>query len=264
MTDDNLQVLRDRLELRGRQLHTVHRISAALASQNDVRSILRQTLDFSLDTVDADAGSLLLFNKEKRKLVFEYVVGKTELIGQEIDPEDNVGKAATVFRSGETLITVDTHKEDYNRDFDNSTGYKTQSIITIPLKNLGGKPLGVMQALNKKHGHFNAEDQELLEIVCSLAATSIMNARLAEEAQLAAVARALGDLSHDIKNALTPIESMIDTIVDAYVEPMYQTIDTLLPEWKAQAPTIAATFQDIVDPLRYFYPEMKGSVKDGC
>ncbi len=90
---------------------------------------------------------------------------------------------------------------------------------------MGGKPLGVMQALNKTEGHFDEEDQELLEIVSSLAATSIVNARLAEEAQLAAVARAVGDLSHDIKNALTPVESMIDTTVEAFFEPMYQALD---------------------------------------
>jgi len=263
--EPTLEQLRVALEARDRQLHTVHRISAALASQSDVRSILRQTLLVSLETVDADAGSLLLYNEEKRHLVFEYVVGKTELLGREIDPvTDITGKAATVFRTGEPLITVDTHKENYNRDFDDSVGYITHSIVTIPLKNFGGTPLGVLQALNKRHGHFDASDLELLEIVSSLAATSIMNARLAQEAQLSAVARALGDLSHDIKNALTPIETMVDTTVESFIMPMYGQLDTMMPLWKAEAPNVANAVEQIIAPLQHWYPEVKTSVKDGC
>ena len=263
--EESTQELRERLELRERQLHTVHRISAALASQSDLRSILKQTLDVSLQTADADAGSLLLYDKDKKRLVFEYVVGKTELLGREIDPEaDLTGKAATVFRTGEALITLDTHKEEFNRSFDTATGYSTHSIITIPLQNQGGRPLGVLQALNKRHGHFDEDDQELLEIVSSLAATSIVNAFLAEEAQLAAVARAVGDLSHDIKNALTPIESMIDTTVDAFITPMYEDVDKQMPDWQIRAPDVAHAVENVISPLRYWVPEVQGSVKDGC
>ena len=222
---ESMQGLRERLELRERQLDAVHSISEALASQSDVRSVLRETLRVVLQSVDAEGGSILLYDKEKRRLVFDYVEGKTELLGREIDPETDItGKAATVFRTGEFIITSDAHAGNYNRKFDNDTGFRTRSIITVPLKHLGGTPIGVMQAVNKRHEQFTRADQELLEIVSSLAATSIMNARLAEEAQLAAVARAVGDLSHDIKNALTPIEFMVDTTVEAFIEPMYETM----------------------------------------
>ena len=260
------QELRRKLDLRERQLHTVHEISSALASQTDVNSILRETLRISLKTVCADAGSLLLYDAEKKKLVFEFIVGgSASLMGVEIDPETDLnGKASTVFRTGQTIITLDTVKSGYNPTFDQKTGYKTSSLITVPMQNMGGKPLGVMQALNKTEGHFDEEDQELLEIVGSLAATSIVNAKLAEEAQLAAVARAVGDLSHDIKNALTPVESMIDTTVEAFFEPMYESLDRQKPEWKAQSPQLATEIMDEIEPLRAWYPEMQSSVKDGC
>jgi signal transduction histidine kinase len=265
MTQESIQVLRERLELRERQLEAVHSISEALASQSDVHSVLRETLRVVLQSVDAEAGSLMLYDKEKRRLVFEYVEGKIELLGREIDPEtDLTGKAATVFRTGQSIITSSTYAENYNSRFDRDTGFKTQSIITVPLKHLGGSPIGVMQALNKRHERFTQADQELLEIVSSLAATSIMNARLAEEAQLAAVARAVGDLSHDIKNALTPIESMVDTTVETFIEPMYQTMDEFMPDWQKKAPEVAHSVQNVVEPLRFWYPEVQSSVKDGC
>ncbi len=264
MAEETIETLRQHLELRQRQLDTVHRISAALSSKSDVDSLLRETLRVSLDTVDADAGSLLLYNPERRKLVFAHVIGKTELLGQEIDPQDQAGKAAAVFRTGQSLLTADTSTEGYDPRFDTATGYKTHNILTVPLMNLGGAPIGVMQALNKRHGSFNEEDQELLEIVSSLAATAIMNARLAEEAQLAAVTRAVGDLGHDIKNALTPIETLVDTTVEVFIEPMFAELDRLEQQMQAVRPDYAEALHEKTASLRTWYPEARGSVKDGC
>ena len=48
---ESMQALEKRLDLRDRQLHTVHEVSSALASQTDLTSILRETLRVSLKTV---------------------------------------------------------------------------------------------------------------------------------------------------------------------------------------------------------------------
>ena len=260
--EQQLYSIKQRLEMRERQIEAVHRISAALYLKNDLDSLLRETLHVALETVEADAGSILLFEREKRKLVFHYVVGAkaAELMGGEIDPDDEHANAAAAFRSGQTVLTHDPRAGTYNPRIDRETGFKTKSLVTVPLKSLGGEPIGVMQALNKRHDHFGEEDKELLEIVGSLAATSIVNARLAEEAQLAAVARAVGDLGHDIKNAMTPIETMVDTTIESFIEPMYAEIDAL-----AQSPPTDA--QDVANAtlsLRDWYPEMRVAVKDGC
>lgn len=257
--------LQARLSYRERQLAAVHRVSAALFQQIELEALLRQTLLVSLDTVGADAGSILLYDAERRRLVFRHVVGKTELIGREIDPtQDRTGKAATVFREGRSLITEDAPAQGHNVSFDADTGYRTRTILTVPLRNLGGDPVGVLQALNKHSGRFDDDDRELLEIVGDLAATSIVNARLAEEAQLAAVARAVGDLGHDIKNALTPVQTMVDTTVDAFATPMFGDIDALLGILRERDPLLAERLALSVEPLRAWIPEMRASVADGC
>src|SRR5260221_6093027 len=93
-----IDALRHRLSLREGQLKAVHNISAALFSRGDLDELLRDSLCVLLQTVNADAGSILLYDKEKRKLVFRYVIGTaaSKLTGGEIDPEDPVGKAAAV------------------------------------------------------------------------------------------------------------------------------------------------------------------------
>ena len=98
----DLETIKQRLEMRERQIDAVHRISAALYSKNDLDALLRETLRVALETVEANAGSILLFDREKRKLVFRYVMGEkaAELVGVEIDPEDGRAKVAAAFRSG--------------------------------------------------------------------------------------------------------------------------------------------------------------------
>src|ERR1700722_14573176 len=111
MTEETLTELQNRLENRERQIAAMHRISAALFSKTDTDSLLRETLTVALETVDADAGSLLLFDPQRGKLVFRYVIGEAAatLRGREIDLIEHASsKAATVFRTGEPSITSDT------------------------------------------------------------------------------------------------------------------------------------------------------------
>lgn len=263
MTEESLYAVLQRLDLRERQIKAMHRISAALTSKNALDTLLRETLHVSLETVDAEAGSILLYDKERDKLVFRYVIGKTELIGQVIDRNDRVAKAAAVFRTGVSQLIEDTRTDVHNTSFDRATGFQTKNILTVPLKKPGGDPIGVMQALNQRRGHFNVEDQELLEIVSGLASTYIVNASLAEEAQLAAVARAVGDLSHDIKNALTPIVTGLETLT-ILVDSMYAEMDTTLTQLEAENPEQVARLWNAASFFRELYPEMESGILDGC
>ncbi len=263
--DEDLEILRQRLEMRERQIDAVHRVSAALFSKGDLDSILRETLHVGLEVMGAPVGSILLYDKDRRRLIFRYVVGKSALIGLEIDPEEDInGKAATAFRTGKSLLTINTRTESYNARFDRAMGFHTESIMTIPLKIMGGETIGVMQALNKAGSEFSEDDQELMEIVGSLAATSIMNFRLAEEAKLAAVARAMGDLGHDIKNSLTPVETTVSTTLDAFVFPLFEDIENIDLNESASVEECHERVLSLMEPLREWIPEMQQAMADGC
>lgn len=260
-----IEFLRKRLEMRDRQIEAMHQIGLALYTQKDMDSMIRETLLFALPTVESDAGSILLYDRDRKRLVFRYVLGNPELVGQDIDPEEDInGRASTVFRTGQSLLTTNTQQEGYNPRFDDKTGFRTRSILTVPLKNIGGETIGVLQALNKRNGDFDEDDLELLEIVGGLAATTLANFRMAEEAQLAAIARAVGDLGHDIKNALTPIETTIDTTVDAFLTPLFEEIDALSPDHVYSVEEYQAKVLRALDPLRDWCPEMLTALKDGC
>ena len=80
-------------------------------------------------------------------------------------------------------------------------------MISLPLKQWKGDPIGVLNVLNKRSGSLDEGDLALLTIVSAFAALAIRQARLYEEAKLGEVVRLIGNIGHDLKNFLQPIVS---------------------------------------------------------
>src|SRR5690349_6197253 len=177
------------------QMNAIHRISSALFAQADVDTMLKETLEVSMQTADADAGSILLYDRNSKQLIFRHALGPegAKLVGRPVNL-DGTGKAATVFKTGKSDISVE--------GFDQPTDIvdPTRSTLTTAIKNFGGQPIGVVQVLNKRNGLFDNRDRELLEIVAAMAATVIDNAQRAEERKQAALARILMYVGHQLKN----------------------------------------------------------------
>jgi len=74
------------------------------------------------------------------------------------------------------------------------TGYQTRTILAVPLKNVGGHIIGVFEVMNKDHGAFDAEDEGILQLLGSLAASAIENAQLYEKTVIRAHSDSLTEL----------------------------------------------------------------------
>lgn len=103
-------------------------------------------------------------------------IGQTEIrvpVGRGI-----VGQVAL---TGAPLNISDAYaSEKFNPEIDGITRFKTKSILAVPLKNVNGNIIGVFEVLNKRHGPFNEEDEGILQLLSSLAASAIENAQLYE------------------------------------------------------------------------------------
>ncbi len=244
--------LRDVLDARNRQIAAVHMVSRLLSSSVDLEDRLRNVLTVSLAAVGAVAGTIYLHRPEDDALVFRYVVGDkaAELTGHVMNAE--TGVAGRVFRSGRSQIT--NHPEDaveHDREIERRTGFVTTSLITVPLKYQAGRSLGVMQLLNKQESEFDQNDLEVLEIVASVAAAAIETAQLAREAQTAAIAHAVGELSHDIKNKIAPIVMGL-YVLRPDLDAMFQELDVLA---RSVSPEVAARLVEIATTVRQTYGE---------
>lgn len=231
--------LRATLAARNRQIAAVHSISRLLSSSLDLDDRLRDILTVSLDAVGAVAGTIFLHRPADESLVFRYVVGAKarELTGQSIPTTS--GLAGAVFRSGTSQITNRPHEAvEHDRELGRRIGFPSETILTVPLRYQAGRPVGVLQVLNKQTGDFDDHDLEVLEIVASVAAAAIETAQLARDAQTAAIAHAVGDLSHDIKNKVGPIVTGVQAL-RADLDAMFAALDP-----RAETPAAAALVRE--------------------
>ena len=237
--DGDVDRLRATLAARNRQIAAVHSISRLLSSSLDIDDRLRDILTVSLDAVGAVAGTIFLHRATDESLVFRYVVGAKadELTGQSIPASS--GLAGAVFRSGRSQITNRPHEAaEHDREVGRRIGFPSETILTVPLRYQAGRPVGVLQVLNKQTGEFDDHDLEVLEIVASVAAAAIETAQLARDAQTAAIAHAVGDLSHDIKNKVAPIVTGIQAL-RADLDAMFAAVDP-----RAETPSAAVIVRE--------------------
>lgn len=263
MSDTSADQLRQLLEQRDRQIAAVHEISSALSARTHLDELLQETLRVSMECVYAQAGSIILHDPDKDKLVFRYVVGggADELIGVELEPDH--GLCGRAFQTGETIISEDvTQDEEHAAEVGESVHYATRNMVTVPLRSVEGKPIGVMQVLNREQGMFDEHDCEVLDILSIQAATAIETHRLYEAARLAVVVNLLGDISHDIKNMITPVQTCAETL-DFMMADMFQGIDTGLDELRAHV-TVREKIEWATGTVRSFYPEATEMFLDGA
>ncbi|MCP4542212.1 MAG: GAF domain-containing protein [Chloroflexi bacterium] len=160
------------------RLDLLNTISAAAVSSLNPDAILYQILDLTCQTLDADRGSILLNNPRTGGLFFAVVTKNTADIprGTNLAPGQSI--AGWVAQHGQSVCVNDVHCDPrwYN-GVDVATGFRTHSLIGTPLV-YHEKVTGVIEIVNKREGEFTDDDLSLLEVVASIAASALENARL--------------------------------------------------------------------------------------
>jgi len=169
-----------RLEQKVRRLSTLIEVNALISSSLNLDQILENVMSISKQVMNADASSLMLIDEKTNELVYEVALGSVgEKLKQEFRLKLGQGIAGTVAQEGTPLLLEDayTHPKFY-RGHDDATGYRTKSMITVPLK-VKERITGVAQVINRLDGDaFDQDDLELFIALCSLAAIAIENAKM--------------------------------------------------------------------------------------
>ncbi|MFN3651098.1 MAG: ATP-binding protein [Armatimonadota bacterium] len=258
-----MESLEARLRRRERELGAIRRITAALYARTHLDDLVRQTLDVAIETVEATGGTIYLHDPKKNVLIFKWVVAAPEIAARlrGMEMPDDKGIAGEVFHTGTGRVTLDVTKDrNHNRGVDQKTQFVTQNIITVPMRSMGGRTIGVAQVLNRREGEFDQDDLEVVEVICAQAASAIETARLYDEARRASVINLIGDISHDVKNLLTPVVTGMQTL-EMMMDSMYEDLDKALP--KVPDP-VRDEVSWAVDGVRGFYQEAMEMVYDGA
>ncbi len=256
-----MDVLAQELAERDAQIEAVRVISAALSQVTMVEELVQKALDVSLECVGAEAGSVILYDRDNDKLVFRYVVGDAAdtLTGMEMEPTQGI--AGAVFQSGEIDVSEDVFsRKEHDTKVEAKIDYLTKNMVTVPLKSAEDKAIGVMQVLNKTEGIFEGSDVAILDILASQIAAALETARLNEEARLGEIVRFIGNLSHDVKNMMTPVQTGAETL--AFIaDDTFEQVDEMVAEWPDKPKEVTL---ETLASLRELLPEMTAMIKSGC
>jgi adenylate cyclase len=154
-------------------------VMCSLAVERDLDVLLQKIMQKTSEVMDADRSTLYLVDEAKQQIWSKVAQGAAI---SEIRVPLGVGIAGHVAKTGETVNIPEAYKDSrFNPEVDRKTGYRTRTILCMPMRNRQGKILGVLQVLNKRKGVFTADDEEMLEAFASQAAIVVQNALLNEE-----------------------------------------------------------------------------------
>jgi len=181
MTAQNGPQSRDFVERRINALKALQDISRTLTSELDLNRLLRKIVHAAVEVLDASTGSLLIWDPTDNSLFFavtEGGEGEGETLKQGRMPADQ-GIAGWIFTHRQPVIIEDVSQDErFFKGIDESLGYRTSSLIGIPLMTKG-EMIGVIEVLNKRSGEkFDEQDLDTLSALAGQAAIAIVNARL--------------------------------------------------------------------------------------
>ena len=225
-----IETLRAALAHRERQIEAIRTISEALFSHSSTDALLHETLSIAMKTIGASAGSMQLHDPTRDVLVFRTVIGLASPQLNNLAVPITDGISGQVFRSGQPDISFDAGTNpNFNRALQERIGFVTRAMISVPIKRRGASPIGVMQVLNFER-QYDVYDVETLEVIAGQTATALEDSRLDQQRRKAAMVNFIGDLSHDIKNMLTPIQTGMWTL-DPMLREMFDDLDRAARDW---------------------------------
>lgn len=151
----------------------VGRTMAVETNLDTLLTIIAKEINIALN---ADRCTVFLLDTEKNELWSKVALGMDL---KEIRFKADRGIAGSVVQTGETINIKNAYNDErFNTEIDLKTGYKTKSILCMPIRNMSHEIIGAFQVLNKKGGHFTRKDEDLLIAIGSSAGIALENAAL--------------------------------------------------------------------------------------
>ncbi|OHS99654.1 GAF domain containing protein [Tritrichomonas foetus] len=155
-------------------------VAQELSSVLDTNTLVRKIMTKAQTFIGADRCSLFLVDKIRGGLWSIVAHGATD----RIHIPEGEGIAGYVAQSGETLNIPDAYNDPrFNSAVDKQTGYRTRSILCVPIKNNDGTIIGCTQMINKLGAtEFVQTDVELMSAFNVFCGIALSNAQLYESA----------------------------------------------------------------------------------
>ena len=167
------------LPIQSDPLVSLVKIGRSINALTDITELLKVIAEETKIAMQADRCTVFLLDKEHNELWSKVALG---MDSQEIRFPADKGFAGYVVRTGESINIEDAYTDDrFNPEVDKETGYKTKTMLCMPIKNNNQEIIGAFQVLNKTIGVFTKNDEDLLVAIGGSASIALENAQLFEQ-----------------------------------------------------------------------------------
>lgn len=129
------------------------KISRSITALTDIDELLRVIAEETKNAIQADRCTVFLWDKDTDELWSKVALGLDS--SQEIRFPADKGLAGYVVKTGETVNIVDAYNDPrFNPEVDTKTGYRTKTILCMPIMNNNREIIGAFQVINKIDGIF--------------------------------------------------------------------------------------------------------------
>lgn len=166
-----------------KRLLSLLRVGQAMAAERDLDKLLSLIKNETELALDADRCTVFIYDRDRNELWSKVATGLDT--SEEIRFPAHLGLAGYVVKTGEILNIKNAYEDPrFNKEIDKKTGYVTQNILCLPMRNRKMEIIGVFQVLNKRGTHFDKVDEDLLTAIATNAGVAIENATLAKEMKI--------------------------------------------------------------------------------
>ncbi len=210
------------------QLRTVLNACKRMTSVGDVISLLELITNEAASLLQADRASIFLLDREKCELwsVITHEEEKRILLF-----DARLGIAGAAAMTGQTINVADAYEHPlFFKEVDQKIGYRTKTLLAVPISNSKGEIIGVGEAINKKVGMFTEEDAEILRSlaahICDATKTTAIDTVLPGQQGNEAGKEIGGEfstrniigMSHRIQAVVRLIDQIRDSSVDVLIQ----------------------------------------------
>lgn len=153
-------------------------LSLEWGESSDTTALLEKMAEAATRLFRCDRATIFLWDRSAKQLVGRPALGLPD--NRLVIPQD-AGVVGRVVGTGEPLRTSLADAELVDRATDETTGYRTESLLCVPLDDPTGERLGAFELINARGGEFTEDDERGLAEFARLAAVAVSNAQHVEE-----------------------------------------------------------------------------------